>query len=83
MISFLVDQNFNEHIVGGLIRRDSALELTHVRDVGLDAAPHPTVLDWAAGRGLVVLTHDSQDDARVRIRPGQRRVAYSRSVRRQ
>ena len=38
MISFLVDQNFNEHIVDGLTRRDAALEFIHVRDVGLAAA---------------------------------------------
>ena len=35
MSGFLVDQNFNEHIVDGLTRRDAALEFTHVRDVGL------------------------------------------------
>jgi predicted nuclease of predicted toxin-antitoxin system len=58
VISFLVDQNFNEHIVDGLTRRDAALEFIHVRDVGLAAAPDPTVLEWAAARGLVLLTHD-------------------------
>ncbi len=58
MIAFLVDQNFNEHIVDGLTRRDAALEFTHVRDVGLAAAPDPAVLGWAAPHGLVLLTHD-------------------------
>ena len=58
MIAFPVDQNFNEHIVDGLTRRDANLDFTHVRTVGLAAAPDPTILDWAAAHGLVLLTHD-------------------------
>jgi predicted nuclease of predicted toxin-antitoxin system len=58
VIAFLVDQNFNEHIVDGLTRRDANLEFTHVRDVGLAEAPDPAVLEWAASQGFVVLTHD-------------------------
>jgi hypothetical protein len=46
VIAFLVDQNFNEHIVDGLTRRDASLDFTHVRAVGLAAAPDPTILDW-------------------------------------
>ena len=38
MNSFLVDQNFNEHIVDGLTRPDPIMEFTHVRDVGLASA---------------------------------------------
>jgi hypothetical protein len=60
LIAFVVDQNFNEHIVDGLTRRDAALEFTHVRDVDLAAAPDPLVLEWAAERSLVLLTHDRQ-----------------------
>lgn len=58
MIAFLVDQNFNEHILDGLTRRDATLDFTHVRDVGLATAPDPGLLEWAAARGLVLLTHD-------------------------
>ena len=58
MIAFLVDQNFNEHIVDGLTRRDPTLEFTHVRDVGLAAAPDQMILEWAAEHRLVLLTHD-------------------------
>jgi len=58
VISFLVDQNFNEHIVDGMTRRDVMLEFTHVRDVGFADAPDPVVLEWAATHGLVLLTHD-------------------------
>jgi hypothetical protein len=58
VIEFLVDQNFNEHIVDGLTRRDAAIEFTYVRDVDLAEAPDPLVLEWAAIHGLILLTHD-------------------------
>ena len=53
-----MDQNFNEHIVDGMTRRDPNIEFTHVRDVGLAAASDPEVLEWAAQRGMVLLSHD-------------------------
>jgi predicted nuclease of predicted toxin-antitoxin system len=56
--SFLVDQNFNEHIVAGLSRRDATPEFIHVHDVGLASAPDPMILEWAAEHGLVLLSHD-------------------------
>jgi hypothetical protein len=60
VISFLVDQNFNEHIVDGLTRRDASLRFTLARTVGLAAADDPTLLEWAASRGLVLLSHDAR-----------------------
>jgi hypothetical protein len=58
VIAFLVDQNFNEHIVDGLTRRHELLEFTYVRGVGLAAAPDASLLEWAANHGLILLTHD-------------------------
>jgi len=58
VIAFLVDQNFNEHIVDGLTRRNASLDFTHVRDVGLASASDPAILEWAAAKALVLLTHD-------------------------
>lgn len=58
MIRFLVDQNFDEHIVDGLTRRDPTLEFTHVREIGLAAAADPDILEWAASHGCILLTHD-------------------------
>jgi predicted nuclease of predicted toxin-antitoxin system len=58
VIEILVDQNFNEDIVDGLTRRDAALEFTYARDEGLAEADDPTILEWAATHGLVLLTHD-------------------------
>jgi predicted nuclease of predicted toxin-antitoxin system len=58
VIGFLVDQNFNDHIVDGVTRRDATLEFTHIRDVGLAETPDSAILEWAAAKGLVLLTHD-------------------------
>ena len=58
MIALLVDENFNEHIADGLIRRDPTLDLVHVRDVGMAATPDPEILKWAAEAGRILLTHD-------------------------
>ena len=58
MIRLLVDHNFNGHIINGLRRREPALDLLHVRDIGLAAAPDPEILEWAAGQDRVLLTHD-------------------------
>jgi hypothetical protein len=74
VIAFLVDQNFNEHIVDGLTRRDAAMTFTHVRDVGLASAPDPTILEWAATQRLVLLTHDGKTIPRfayARVAAGQ------------
>jgi predicted nuclease of predicted toxin-antitoxin system len=60
LIALLLDQNFNEHIVDGLTRREAALAFTHVREVGLASATDATILEWAAARGLVLLTHDGK-----------------------
>ena len=58
MIRLLVDQNFSGHIHEGLTRRQPDLDLVHVRDVGLAAAPDSALLEWAATHGRVVVTHD-------------------------
>jgi hypothetical protein len=33
---FLADQDFNEHIIAGVLRREPAIEFVRLRDVGLD-----------------------------------------------
>jgi hypothetical protein len=55
---FLVDHNFNEHIVRGLRLKASNMELVLARDVGLAAASDPDVLAWAESHGMIVLSHD-------------------------
>jgi hypothetical protein len=58
VIAFLVDQNFNEHIVDGMTRRLAGLEYTYVREVGLANAGDSVILEWAVAHSLVLLTHD-------------------------
>ena len=60
MIRLLVDQNFNEHILNGLVQRAQDLDWVFARDVGLSKAPDPTLLEWAAAQDRILLTHDRQ-----------------------
>jgi predicted nuclease of predicted toxin-antitoxin system len=52
------DENFDGDIVRGLLRRQSSLDVVRVIDVGLGAADDPTILEWAAREGRILLTHD-------------------------
>jgi len=75
VIRLLVDENVNQHIVEGLTLRDPGVDLVHVRDVGLEAVPDPAILEWAAQRDRVLLTHDRRTVpafAYARVAAGQR-----------
>jgi predicted nuclease of predicted toxin-antitoxin system len=54
----LSDENFNGEIVRGLLRRRPDLDLVRVQDVGLIGHDDPSVLEWAAQEGRILLTHD-------------------------
>ncbi len=58
MLRFLADENFNNQIVRGIMRRNPDVDIVRVQDVGLIEADDPTVLEGAAIQGRVVLTHD-------------------------
>ena len=60
MIRLLVDQNFNARILQGLVRREPAIDVLRVRDIGLSAAADPVILERAASEDRVLLTHDRQ-----------------------
>lgn len=55
---FLADENFDNTIVRGLFRCRPALDIVRVQDVGLSGKDDPTVLEWAAQEGRVLLTPD-------------------------
>ena len=57
MLRFAADENFNNNIIRGLLRRQPELDIIRVQDVGLRGADDPTVLEWAAQEGRVLLTH--------------------------
>ena len=42
----------------GLLRRQSTLDVVRVQDAGLSGADDPTVLEWAAREGRVLISHD-------------------------
>lgn len=58
MLRLATDENFNNDIVRGLLRREPTLDLVRIQDVGLGGKDDPTVLEWAAQHGRVLLTHD-------------------------
>jgi predicted nuclease of predicted toxin-antitoxin system len=59
MIRFLADENFNGHVLRGLRRREPAIAIVRVQDVGLSQTADELILEWAAAEGRVLLTHDA------------------------
>ena len=58
MVKFLADENFNNQIVRGVLRQNPVVDFVRVQDVGLSGKDDPTVLEWAAQKDRIVLTHD-------------------------
>jgi predicted nuclease of predicted toxin-antitoxin system len=86
VLLFLADENFNNDIVRGLLRRQPSLDIVRAQDVGLSGSNDPKVLEWAAQANRVLLTHDVTTITRfamVRVVAGQPMpgvVEVSRSV---
>jgi len=58
MLKFASDENLNNNIVRGLLRKRSGLDIIRIQDADLIGADDPTVLEWAAQENRVLLTHD-------------------------
>ena len=58
MLLLATDENFNNDIVRGLLRRKPDLNIVRIQAVGLSGADDSTVLEWAAREECVLLTHD-------------------------
>jgi hypothetical protein len=58
MIRLLVDEDFNNDLVRGLLRRALGTDLVRVQDLGLRGSPDQEVLARAALEGRIVLAHD-------------------------
>jgi predicted nuclease of predicted toxin-antitoxin system len=74
MLRFLADENFNNNILRGLLRRMPDLDVVRVQDVGLSGADDPAVLEWAAREGRLLLTHDVSTVTRyayIRVEEGK------------
>jgi hypothetical protein len=58
VLRLAADENFNNDIVRGLLRRKPDLDIVRVQDAGLSGADDPEALEWAASEGRVLVTHD-------------------------
>jgi hypothetical protein len=58
VLRLAADENFNGIIVRGLLRRNPDLDILRVQDTEISEADDPTVLEWAARQGRVLITHD-------------------------
>jgi hypothetical protein len=58
MLRFAADENFNNDILRGIVRRKPNLDIVRVQDFGLSGADDAAVLEWAAQEGRILLTHD-------------------------
>lgn len=58
MIRFLADENFDNDIVRGIMRRNPEIDIVRVQDIGLIGAGDETILARAADENRVLLTHD-------------------------
>jgi Domain of unknown function (DUF5615) len=73
-LKLLADENFDNTIVRGLLRRNSNTDIVRVQDVGLSGEDDPTVLAWAAQEDRILLTHDVATITRYayeRVKQGQ------------
>jgi hypothetical protein len=59
-MKFLADENFDNRIVRGLLRRQPDLDIIRVQDLEIAGADDSTVLAWAAQAGRILLTHDER-----------------------
>jgi uncharacterized protein DUF5615 len=57
-LRFLVDEDFDNDILRGMLRQLPTLDIVQAQDVGLSGTPDPIVLERAAQEGRVLLTHD-------------------------
>lgn len=59
MLRFLADENFNGRFLRGLLRRVPDLDVVGAQDIeAIRGADDPTLFEWAADQGRIVLTHD-------------------------
>lgn len=58
MLLLAADENFDNDILRGLLRRRPELDIVRVQDVGLSGASDSMILEWAAQQQRLLLTHD-------------------------
>jgi len=58
VLTLAADENFNNAILRGMLRRVPDIDIVRVQDVGLAGAEDPEVLSWAASEHRILLSHD-------------------------
>jgi len=58
MLRILVDENFNQRILRGVVNQIPNLDYIIVQKTELEGSDDPSLLAWAAGQQRVILTHD-------------------------
>ena len=69
MLRFATDEDFNLNIVEGLRQRNPGIDIVTLQERGLRGLEDTDVLEWAAGEGRILLSHDLNT---------MRRFAYQR-----
>lgn len=73
-MQFAADENFNNDILRGVLRRYPELDVVRIQDTDVYEAEDAAVLEWAAQAGRILLTHDTRtmpDFAYARVREGK------------
>jgi len=58
MTALAFDENFNNNVLRGLLRRNPTLDVARVQDAGLAGRNDPAVLAWAATEQRILVSHD-------------------------
>jgi hypothetical protein len=58
MLKLAADEDFNNRIIRGSLRREPELDLVRVQDASLRSRDDASVIEWAANEGRVLLTHN-------------------------
>lgn len=58
MIRFVADEDFDNRILRGLLRRYQDIDIVRIQDTHLAGAGDPDILTWAFEEKRILLTHD-------------------------
>ncbi len=58
MIALAFDENFNNDVIRGLLRRNPRLDVVRMQEVALSGTDDEALFEWAAQAGRLLITHD-------------------------
>ena len=58
MLRLVVDENFNNNILRGLLRKNENLDIVRIQDYGLSGIDDKSLLKWTIKENRILLTHD-------------------------